>query len=81
MQSGWKELKTRLPNNASHSHLCAAATANGSAVFVLGDDFSGKLDVAQDSWSELPALRSADAGCIAETDEFGSGSDRKFILK
>jgi len=70
--SGWRELETRLPKNASH--LCAAAT--GSSVFVLGADLSGKVDVAvaaaDSKWKELPALNSADAGCIADADEFGS---------
>ena len=31
-----------------------------------------KVDVSSDSkWTELPALNSADAGCIADADEFG----------
>ena len=69
LQYGWKELETRLPQNASH--ICAAsATKNG--IFVLGTQFSGKIDVDSDSkWTELPALNSADAGCIADADEFG----------
>ena len=39
-QSGWTELETRLPRNASH--ICAAAAAENS-VFVMGADFSGKV--------------------------------------
>ena len=31
-----------------------------------------KIDVDSDSkWTELPALNSADAGCMADADEFG----------
>ena len=35
--------------------------------------FSIKVDVdsAESKWTELPALNSADAGCIADADEFG----------
>ena len=29
------------------------------------------VDSADSKWTELPALNSADAGCMADADEFG----------
>ena len=40
--------------------------------FLLLKGFLNKIDVDSDSkWRDLPSLKSSDAGCMADADEFG----------